>query len=237
MLNDFLPSLRPPLSARWASIPLWTIRMSLPYSHIAFLISTVHHFQVRHYLHWCSPFCSVSWTTRSVTFPPDFTCSLTGYTGVIHRNIPISFRSSTACKVSCSQVFYYFQRYGRNDGPGTKAVVRLGKLWSVRPILTASRSSPPWYPTRFIRRSYATWVRSALISIPATSRSKYRIPVYIYVITGYNTPQRLGNLVWYAPPASVMPFTHLRLTLQEPLGMSLLASSVSPHSLCASRLR
>ena len=150
-----------------------------------------------------------------------------------------SFRSPAACKVSCSQVFYYFQYFSEKDGPATKAVVCLRKLRSARPILTTCRSLLPWCPTQSIRLSSLTWVRSTSICILGTSRLKHCIPAYFYVITGYNTPQTLGTLVWcvLAKSSAMPPFTHSQLTRQEPCSMYALTPRVSSCSLCMSRSR
>ena len=150
-----------------------------------------------------------------------------------------SFRLPAICKVSCSQVFYYFQHYSKKDGPGTKAVVRLGKLRSACPILTTYRSLLPWCPTQSIRLSSPTSVRSTSTCIPKTSRFKHCVPAYIYVITSFDTPQMLGTLVWCVPAGSsaLHLFAHSQLTLQEPYSMSTLTPRISSCSLCMSRSR
>lgn len=48
---------------------------------------------------------------------------------------------------------------------------------------------------------------------PTTSLLRYCVAVYTYAITGYHTPQKLGNVVWYVPAASAPHLsTHSQLT-------------------------
>ena len=44
---------------------------------------------------------------------------------------------------------------------------------------------------------------------PAISRLKHCVPVYTYLVTGYFTPEKLGDIVWYVSAVpTILPFIH-----------------------------
>ena len=53
--------------------------------------------------------------------------------------------------------------------------------------------------------------KTPLIYAPATSRLRCYVPVYIYLITGYNTPEKLGDVVSCVPAAFAPPLHLLTL--------------------------
>ena len=74
--------------------------------------------------------------------------------------------------------------------------------------LHALRLFPPCCATQYTRRSSVTQARSAFDLCPAASRLRCYVPVYTYLITGYNTPEKLGEVVSCVPAASPIPPPH-----------------------------